>query len=151
MFSSILIVLRYNLLNHLYIPFRNLHWKKIYYLWKPLINTAFQFTFFQIEIVRFLMSERTLLKIISWFLPTFHLNWKKENYHFFIDADFIVLSMKIKNTIETSHAFLILLKRSVNNLKTRMDLLHLRKNDACFTLCFHAAARKSFKMWVIKV
>ena len=73
---------------------------------------------------------------------------------FFCRCRFLVLnrsSMKIKKTVETSHAFLILLKRSVNNLKTRMDLLHLRKNDACFTLCFHAAARKSFKMWVIKV
>ena len=65
------------------------------------------------------MSERTLLKIISWFLPTFHLIYKKKIITFFFDADFIVLSMKIKNTIETSHAFLILLKRSVNNLKTR--------------------------------
>ena len=97
------------------------------------------------------MSERTLLKIISWFLPTFHLIYKKKIITFFFDADFIVLSMKIKNTIETSHAFLILLKRSVNNLKTR-TYIQGKMMLALSTLCvFTPPPRKSFKMWVIKV
>ena len=60
-------------------------------------------------------------------------------------------SMKIKNTIETSHAFLILLKRSVNNLKTR-TYIQGKMMLALSTLCvFTPPPRKSFKMRVIKV